>query len=256
MKRMLIISDLHSGHRYGLATLEDCCNSVQRKAWEFVEAGLIKHGPFDVIFCNGDAIDGNASKNGGIELMTTDRHEQIQIAERVLRKMAEVSNSTPLYYFTKGTPYHTGKEEDWECVLAQRFQRPNEVNIQARFILNVGGVKFDFKHKIGRSSLPHGRATAILREALMSVVKERYEKREPIDVIVRSHVHYHMLTEDKEIVALTTPALQVNSAYGQLECDGLTDFGFLVVEVENGKLLKLVRWINDTPILQENVVKV
>jgi len=258
MKRILILADLHSGHKYGLAHLDDCCNSIQRNAWQFVEEGLRRFGPFHVIVVNGDAIDGNGNKNGGVELMTTDRLEQVEIAERALRQIARVSKSSaPLYYFTKGTPYHTGKEEDFETVLAQRFQTPkNQFNIKTHYLLDVDGVVFDFKHKIGRSELPHGRATAVLREALMSVVKQRYDQREAANVIVRSHVHYHMYTEDREIVAFTTPVLQVNSAYGQRECSGLTDFGFVVVEVENQQVVRFIRWISNSPLLPDDVIKV
>ena len=63
MKRIAIISDLHCGHQFGLAHPEDCVNDVQKRGWDFFEAGLKKYAPYDVVFCNGDAIDGNARKN-------------------------------------------------------------------------------------------------------------------------------------------------------------------------------------------------
>jgi hypothetical protein len=256
MRKVLIISDTHCGHRYGLAVPQDCSNRIQRKAWSFFQEGIKKLGPFDIVFLNGDAIDGNARKNGGVELITTDRIQQCDFAERILRAIADFGGNQPKYYFTKGTPYHTGHEEDWEEVLASRFRDGQYVNIKNHFILDVDGVRFDFKHKVGRGTLPHSSATPLLRDVLMTVLKEHIENREKVNVVIRSHVHYHVMVQAMQKTAFTTPALQVNSNYGELQCSGLTDFGFLVAEVDNGSLHSLQKWINPTPLLVEHVTKV
>lgn len=255
MKRILMVSDLHCGHQFGLAHPEDCVNDVQKRAWDFFDTGLRKYAPYDVVFCNGDAIDGNARRNGGIELITSDRLQQCDMATKILRKIAYVGKNIPEYYFTRGTPYHTGQEEDFENVIAQAFPIEGRENIGETMLVNVENVIFDLKHKVGGGSLPHTKTAPLLRDVLIAIIKENIEGRVKADVFVRSHVHTHCFVEAMRRTALVTPALEINSAYGQRQCSGLTDFGFVVCEVEKGKVLRWVKYLNDTPIMKEEVVK-
>lgn len=250
-----MVSDLHCGHQFGAAVPEDCVNDVQRRAWDFVEQGLRKYAPYDVVFCNGDAIDGNAHRNGGIELITTDRLQQCDMATKLLRKVAYIGKNIPEYYFSRGTPYHTGEEEDFENVIAKAFAVEGKENIGESLLVNVEDVVFELKHKVGGGSLPHTKATPLLRDVLMAIVKESVERQEKVDVFVRSHVHSHIFVEAMKRTALITPALEVNSAYGQRQCSGLTDYGFIVCEVEKGKILRWVKWINDEPVMKREIVK-
>ena len=249
-----MVSDLHCGHQFAISHPEDCVNDVQRRAWDWLEERLHKYAPYDIIFCNGDAIDGNAKRNGGIELITTDRLEQCNMAIKVLRKIAYIGRNVPEYYFTRGTPYHTGQEEDFENVIAQAFAIEGKMNIGETLKVDVEGVVFDLKHKVGGGSLPHTKATPLLRDMLMAIVKEAVENGERADVFVRSHVHNHIFVEYMKRTALITPALEINSAYGQRQCSGLTDFGFIICEVEKGKIIRWVKCLNETPILKEEVV--
>lgn len=250
-----MISDLHCGHQFGLAHPEDCVNDVQRKAWDFVEEGLRKYAPYDVVLTNGDAIDGNAHRNGGIELITTDRLQQCDMATKILRKIAYIGKNCPEYYFTRGTPYHTGQEEDFENVIAQAFAIEGKASIGETMLINIEDVVFNLKHKIGGGVLPHTKASPLLRDVLMAIIKENIEGKVRADVFVRSHVHSHIFVEAMRRTALITPALEINSAYGQRQCSGLTDFGFVICEVEKGKILRWIKWINDEPVMPEEVVK-
>jgi hypothetical protein len=125
MKRILILSDFHSGHRYGLAHAFDCVNQEQKRAWRFFSDGINKYAPCDVVLANGDLIDGNAKKNGGVELITTDRFEQARMAIRILNQIKDCNGNRPIkWMFTYGTPFHTGTEEDFEQVIAKEFKAP------------------------------------------------------------------------------------------------------------------------------------
>lgn len=255
MKRIAIVSDMHCGHQFGLAHPEDCVNDVQKRAWDFFEMGLRKYAPYDVVFCNGDAIDGNAHRNSGIELITSDRLRQCDMATKVLRKIAYVGKNIPEYYFTRGTPYHTGEGEDFENIIAQAFAIEGKKNIDEVLTVEVEGVVFDLKHKVGGGSLPHTKATPILRDVLMGILKEAIEGKVKADVFIRSHVHSHVFVEAMRRTAMSTPALEINSAYGRRQCNGLVDFGFIVCEVERGKVLRWVKWLNETPVMKEEVLK-
>jgi hypothetical protein len=88
MKRVLIMSDLHCGHRVGLTPpdwqyrpgVRSKWRKIQQACWNWYANEIEEAGPFDVVIVNGDAIDGRGERSGGTELLTTDRHEQVEIA--------------------------------------------------------------------------------------------------------------------------------------------------------------------------------
>jgi len=249
-KKILILSDTHCGHKWGLAHQSDCVNKEQRRAWRHFREGIQKYKPFDAVFVNGDAIEGNSKKNGGVELITTDRLEQSNMAMRVLNYVRDSSPKSH-WAFTRGTPYHTGNEEDFEDIIAKEFG----AKIDDSLLVRIGGVTFDLKHKVGSASLPHGRSSSPARDVVLSMLKEVKEGRPKADVFLRSHVHYYSLVEVMNRIAITTPALQINSGYGQRQCSGMTDWGFLVCEVENGNVLRWIKCIESTPIKPEKVLE-
>jgi hypothetical protein len=87
------------------------------------------------------------------------------------------------------------------------------------------------------------------------MLKENYQDRPKADVFVRSHVHYHVLINLLGRIAFTTPALQINSSYGERQCAGIIDYGFMVVEVDGEKVTKIVPVIARNPIKETVVLK-
>lgn len=255
-KRILILSDLHCGHRYGLAHPEHAVNKIQLKAWDFFIKGIKKNGPYDIVFCNGDLIDGKAKRNGGIELITTNLEEQSDIAIKILRQIKRLNGKVPLrYFFTRGTPYHTGEQEDWENIIAREFKEDDKKNIDETLLVKVNGITFDLKHKVSSGSLPHTRSSAPARDIVFAILKESLEGRATANVFIRSHVHYYNFVECMNRIAITTPALQVNSTYGQRQCSGITNFGFMVCEVKKNKELIWTKHIADEPLKKEMVIE-
>lgn len=249
MKNVLIISDFHCGHRYGLAHKDDCVNKEQLKGWDFFIKGLKQHGPFDVVIANGDLVDGNARKNNGVELITTDRLKQAEMAIKILKTIPIKKNAQ--FVFTYGTPFHTGEAEDFEFIIAKDFGG----KIGDAMLVEVDGVVFDLKHKVSPASMPHNRSSSPARDIIFAMLKEVKEGRTKADVFVRSHVHYYSFFETMERIAITTPALQINSSYGQRQCSGIIDFGFLTCQVESGKILQWNKHIVNRPLKPENVIK-
>jgi hypothetical protein len=257
-KRILILSDTHCGHHYGLAHPEQCANKFQKKAWDYFEKGIKQFSPYDNIFCNGDLIDGRAKKNCGVELITTNLEEQSEMAIKILRWVISTNGkNTPKFAFTRGTPYHTGEAEDWENIIAKDFRygyEEKEKNIDESLLINVENVIFDLKHKIGSSAMPQTRVGAPAREIVQAMIKENYQDRPKADVFIRSHVHYHTLVNLLGRIAFTTPALQINSSYGQRQCSGIIDFGFMIIDVNEGKVVKINSYISRNPIKQDVVI--
>lgn len=227
MKKILIMSDLHCGHRVGLTPPDWQRNKKQEESWTAYMDLLEQAGRVDIVVCNGDAIEGKGTKSGGTEIIEPDRNEQVEMAAQCIKA---VKADTVLMTF--GTPYHVGTEDDFETPLARI------VGGKIRDILEftVEGVNFNCKHKIGTSQIPHGRHTAIAREKLWNLFWNELDVQQPAHVFIRSHVHYFAYAGGHNWVGIITPALQgFGSKYGSRQCSGTVHFGMVLFTVNNGE---------------------
>ena len=236
-KDILCISDLHCGHRYGILPSECISTSLriptspkweewQEKSWGFVESTLQQITPkkgFDAVFALGDNIDGNARKNGGVELLTSNRDEQVAIAaafySHIKRRMTVM---------VRGTPYHVGTEENWEDILAREIKADK---IGDHEWPEVNGVIFDLKHKVGSSSVPHGRHTAPSRAAVWNMLWAERKMQPKARVFLRGHAHYYDISGNSRQLSMILPALQGWTGFGAKECEGTVDFGMITFRV-------------------------
>jgi hypothetical protein len=237
VKRVVIVSDFHSGHQAGLTHPDfDACPSaaghrrdlynLRRQCWNFYKDKIDALKPIDALIVNGDAIEGKGSRSGGTELITSDRTEQEGMASEAI-KYAEAE----MIVMSFGTPYHTGDLEDWESQVAK--------NVKARKIgghdwLDVNGLIFDYRHYIGSSSVPYGRSTQISKERVWNLLWAEHGEYPKSDVIVRSHVHYFRAVIQFGWMGIVTPALQYyGTKYGTRKISGTVDFGLLSFDVED-----------------------
>ncbi len=247
-KRAVIVSDFHCGHEYGLtppswwarATAAhrriSKAGTFQRQLWKFYTKAIDAEKPIDILIVNAECIEGKGELTGGIELITTDRLEQVRMAAEAIN-YAEA----PIVRMTFGSRYHVGRNEDFESLLAVGAKdRPalvkGEVAIHGHDFININGVNIDIKHKVGSSSIPHGRYTGIARAHLWNVIWNNEHERQPkADILIRSHVHYYGGAFGASWLGLTTPALTYNSEFGIRECEGVVDVGIIVFDFdENG----------------------
>jgi hypothetical protein len=194
--------------------------------WKFYTKAIDDLKPIDILVVNGDAIEGKGERSGGVELITPDRHEQIRMAKQAIDYVKAAT--VRIVY---GTRYHVGKEEDFESLLADSVEC-KDVKTQGHGFFDVDGLNFDIKHKVGSSTVPHGRMTAIARARLWNVIWNAEHERQPkADILIRSHVHYHQYCGGESWFALTTPALCYNSSFGIRECEGLVDVGLVYFDI-------------------------
>ena len=244
MKRVVVIADLHCGHRVGLTppgyqegqrTLRDKhdhktkflnrCAASQKECWMAYKAIMADLQPIHLLIVNGDAIDGRGEKSGGTELITGDRDEQCSMAVESIM-LAKAKHIAMCY----GTAYHAGQEEDWEDQIARRVKADK---IGSHEWPSVNGLIFDVKHFVGSSSIPHGRATAVKREALWNTIWAEARKQPQARVIVRSHVHYFEFNGNVRQLCMTTPALQaMGTKFGARKCSGIVDWGVTYFDVD------------------------
>lgn len=236
-KRIVVISDMHCGHKCGLTpsswlyTPPETASISRRRLADFRSMAFDKYystikslKPIDILLVNGDCIDGRGEKSGGTELLTTDRDEQCDMAIELI----EMTGSKNIV-MTYGTGYHTGSLEDFENRIARDVKAKK---IGGHEWVEANGVIFDVKHKVGASTVPHGRFTSIARENVWNILWSEREESPRSNVIIRSHVHYHGFCGGPDWLAMTTPALQgPGSKFGTRQCSGTVDFGLVHFDV-------------------------
>jgi hypothetical protein len=104
-------------------------------------------------------------------------------------------------------------------------------------MIDIEDVRISLKHKIGSSGIPHGRATALLRDALWDIMWSgvEYEDRKKADILIRSHVHYHMYAGNRNHLAMTLPCLQISSGFGERQCQGTIDHGVVEFTIDGSE---------------------
>ena len=238
-KKVVVLSDLHCGHRSGLTPpgwqyskeASDETNrrfaDMQSSMWNWFSDSIKKLGKIDVLIINGDAIDGKGERSGSTELIEPDMLKQADMATEIIHHI-----NAAKVFMTNGTPYHTGKGEDIETVIAKGVN----AEIRGHHFIDINGVMFDVKHKTSGSNVPHGRFTAIARDALWNEIWSLNKNGQPLaDVVIRSHVHYLAYCGDNRKLGIITPALQgFGSKYGERQCSGMVDVGFIYFDVNNG----------------------
>lgn len=184
----------------------------------------------DVLLVNGDCIEGRQERQGGAELITNDRNVQVDMAVEAINSWR--AKKTLITY---GTQYHTGSQaEDFEYNIAQRTGS----QIGGHLFFNLGGATIDARHKVGSSTIPHGRATSLLREMMWNLMQAAMDDAPKADIFIRSHVHYHMWIEQPGRVMFTTPALQLSRGrYGSRECTGETHWGAIRLTLHSGQII-------------------
>jgi len=237
-KRIVVISDLQCGHVVGLTPpkwqLRPVVSTGKRNKhvrilqalWHEYKRMCRAIGYVDVLVVNADCIDGQGKKSGGTEQITTDRGEQCEMACECIRRI-----NYDRIVMTYGTAYHVSADgEDWENQIARELK----AKIGSHEWVSVNGCVFDCKHYIGSSSIPHGAATAVLKDRVWNVLWA-LRKEQPLgDVIVRSHVHGYIHADTADYEVLTTPSLQgMGSKFGGRICSRTVDFGMVGWDVRS-----------------------
>jgi hypothetical protein len=251
MKRVLAMADAHSGHLVGLTHPDfDVRHSniklapidrARRAYWEWYASEVKKLQPIDALIFNGDAIEGKGEKSGGTELITKDRDEQVDMAVAVIEETHATSK-----YFSYGTPYHVGVNEDWENKVAEQV---HAVKIGGHDWLNVNGKVFDYKHFIGSSSVPSSRQQPLAKEKLWNQLWAEDDIFPNATILLRAHVHYFGFVGDQRYIGMTLPALQgMGSKFGTRKCSGIVNFGFVHFDIEeNGDYKWVVHILKPKP---------
>ena len=244
------ISDMHTGHRTGLLPhwlFDDPdrpggVRETQRQMLDQYRAWITELPRPDIVVVCGDAVDGRGERSGSTELATVDVSEQCRAAAELIGYWRPKKGIVMAY----GTPYHTGTQGDSEDAVAQLLG----ATIQSHPQIDVDGYVIDVKHAVGGSSIPHGRATAVLREDMWNALWAEEGALARADLILRGHVHYHQYAGRPGRLCMTLPALAWGSKFGQRQCSGVIHFGVMQFKIEKGELKS---WQAKTTVLKSFV---
>lgn len=240
-KRVVVMSDMHCGHKVGLtppdwwyewetsSERQKKVNQTQRELWGFFKDEIDLLKPIDRLIVNGDLVDGKGGRSGATELRTADRAEQAEIAAACINYV-----EAEKVLVTFGTPYHSGMDEDWELEVVERLNC-RDVKISGQDFPLINGVQFDVKHFVSSSSIPHGQATPLLRSKLWNDIWASEHALQPkAQILIRSHVHYYLRCDKADWTALTTPMMMgFGDKYGVRKMDRIAEIGFIHIDIES-----------------------
>lgn len=240
-KHCFIGSDSHCGHRVGLTPpsyLHVPPKTSNHQAikqyrlrkilWNWFSKEVKSCGKFDWGLWDGDMIEGDNKKSGGIELIESDRDEQSYMAIDIVKFVNAKKND-----FIAGTPYHCGPVESFERKIAKEFS--SDLHNEGHFDIN--GLMVVAKHFIGNSSSPVSQSTAITSAMIKQMLWAELKQQPRANLIIRSHIHKCISVSNPAYnkAGWVTPALQgLGSRFGMIQYDGLpVAFGFLELFVES-----------------------
>jgi hypothetical protein len=261
MKKIIVLSDMHCGSKVGLTppsyqyelvrgdkNKHNKFSMAQKAGWDWFINEIKKLGKIDLCLVLGDCIDGQGRKDNGVDQITTDLEEQCQMAIECLQYV-----KAKKYHFVYGTNYHiTAAGQDFENIIARTMAG----KIGNHEFVDVNGLVFNLKHKVSRSSIPHGRATPLKKAKLWELIYKDYKNFPNSDILLRGHCHYFDYSGDAKYLMAVCPCLKMlGERYGARNFDDAIDYGFLVFEIEDKKHWKWYHIIAEFPELIPEVKK-
>lgn len=243
-KTIVAMSCTHTGHRAGLNLPEahqrpfaspsawweaehNYYAAIQAELYAWYERTIEIVGDVDVLVHLGDMVDGDGRKAGGTEIIENDPQKQAHHAARLLQMWR--AKDVVLRY---GSPYHTGGCTDYENIVAGEIAETRQITEAGDF--SVNGLVINARHWSSRSTIPHGRATPLMKQWLDAEMWALQAQQERPGLYLRGHVHYGLEVYDPGINfrAISVPALQFRSKFGSKQCAGIVNCGIYVLKVD------------------------
>jgi len=208
LKRLVVISDLHVGSKFGIMPasfeLSDGTtvtpNATQKDLFNLYRIAVSKWGRPDVLVVNGDAIDGVKSPT---EQWSGNVMDQVLAA----RDLIEMWGARRIY-LVSGTAFHSSSINlKYEEILANLV---GSDRLYDQLSLDIEGHLLHFAHHISVSSTIY-RTTAIARE--LALLLYNLKSLEDYEWTIRSHAHYFVHVEYKTHHGVVTPCWQAQTPY-------------------------------------------
>lgn len=243
MKRGVVISDTHCGSFYGLLPpgfvtfegVEKIINPGQQYLWEcwLDFANRVEAFEPHFVIVNGDVIDGLQFKSHGAELSLHNWKDQRDAAIKTLKVLRSVTRKAK-WYFTQGTPYHTGHfgeaEEDIAEAMAGVPYSSFGTGKLCREVLKLeveSGFHLLAAHHVSLASVYT--TTPLLKESRASRGAEQLH--------IRSHGHHCTEVMEDGVRTVMSPCWQLQTRYARKGGPQrlIPDIGGLFIEINQGR---------------------
>jgi len=240
-QQWILWGDPHCGSKTGLTSQPK--NKIQEELLKRYADAISWAGQPDVSMLNGDGTDGKDEKGGDID--TPDMLEQAEDCARLI----VMQNPKKEVILVTGTRYHdsvTGQQEVIKhietCVhLEMLRQHKRDIKVSTVRKLKTTINKWfllEARHFVGGSTIPHGRATAPLKDQVWNVMNAAIASAEANraakwpNLLVFSHRHYYSAAETAWGDVMILPAWQgLGGIFGDEICSGHVDLGLVRLTV-------------------------
>lgn len=258
-KRIVVISDLHCGHKVGLTppgfrqeaeVLGDNGDKIlkmQKTLWNKYTDIIDSLRPIHIAIVNGDCIEGTGKRSGGTELLTSDQGIQVQMATKCIEYL-----DAEKIVMTYGTPYHVSDAgTDFERDIARNV---GAEKIESHGFYEINGVTFDVKHKpASNTTVPTSNMQK--KDWVSNVLWADMKQQPKADIVIRSHVHKYEQLDNGQILAFTTPGLQgFGSKFGSRQCSQVVHWGLISIDITAKGDVSWERFLYRGVVLQSKVV--
>jgi hypothetical protein len=231
IRNIVVISDIHVGCQLALMSPDGAeldgggkatPSKIQKQIWAVWEEFWGKwvpratHNEPFIVIMNGDAIDGH--HHDSTTQWSHNIKDQRHHAELILQPVVKACEGR--YYHIRGTEAHIGKSGEYEESLAKSLGAvPDSQGRHARWELlkKLGPYLIHASHHIGTTSSAAHETSAVNAELSSFFTNAGRSRRQPPDVIVRSHRHrcseIRLPSEGGYKVAFVTAAWQGKTPY-------------------------------------------
>jgi hypothetical protein len=248
--KILLLSDLHVGSKYGLwpsgmvqkdARTKEVTPLPQNAVNLAIEAhwnkmlAQIKTDPPDVVILNGDLIEGDQHREHGRGLMTNQISIQVKACVKIIKTIRKIVPKAP-FYFTAGTDYHQMPDgENADIFIAEQFH----AEFGDELVVEECGVRLFCRHTIGISnSAWQYMATAPGRDHMLLYLNKGPEKYGKIDIAVFSHRHQSAGVLFPSGMAIVTPCWQSKTPFAVKKgIVGTPDIGWIMLRITSPKCI-------------------
>lgn len=135
-----------------------------------------------------------------------------------------------------GSPYHSGKEEQFERIFAEAIgaQFGNQIDVK------VNGITIRTRHFLSTSQTPVGGDIALRKRRINDAVRHVERNTDLADIYLHGHTHVFRVVGGSGWMAYSAPSLQFWSEFGSSKCDGVVHFGILELIVYPDKTHRVI----------------
>jgi hypothetical protein len=186
-------------------------NEGQKYLWKWWMWHIKTWPKLDLLYLNGDLIDGPQRKSQATGLLTADLGEQAEIAKLCLAPLIAKADKVVRL---SGTPYHEtfggalGAVDEY----CEANTRGYAVGVEHSLELPSGGLHIGHHPGSGGSIY---KGTIVDREILWSIIAASLEKAPDTNIIIRSHVHYYQMMQTHGKTFILTPCWELQSRHAK-----------------------------------------